>query len=88
LRFLQSSGGLSALRDVGYSLFSFLYMFDVFVVQSLWAPVMQYSDRGTPFVLSQISLMADDCHFTRNVAAIFRSPSQFIFCVAYASQDW
>jgi hypothetical protein len=32
---------------------------------------MQYSDRGMSFVLPQITLHNDVCHFTRNVTAIF-----------------
>jgi len=53
LRFLQSGGGLGALRDVSFSFsFALLHRTDAFYEpQCLWAPVMQYSDRE----MSQLS---------------------------------
>ena len=51
LRFLQGSGGLSALRD------------------TLWAPVMQYSDRGA---LLDMAMSFNDMP-NRNVTIILRS---------------
>jgi hypothetical protein len=45
LRFLQSSGGLAALRDVSI-IDHCLAVSHSFLSQTLWAPVMQYSDRG------------------------------------------
>lgn len=47
LRFLQGNGGLSALRDVSVSSFSVASFLKIFLEKSLWAPVMQYSDRGS-----------------------------------------
>jgi hypothetical protein len=46
LRFLQGSGGLAALRDVGSE--AVLQRCDTERFQCLWTPVMQYSDRGNP----------------------------------------
>lgn len=45
LRFLQGSGGLAAIRDVCSALYLYFGIF-LKLLQSLWAPVMQYSDRG------------------------------------------
>jgi hypothetical protein len=45
LRFLQSSGGLSALLDVSHIVPVFLCASNL-VIQFLWTPVMQYSDGG------------------------------------------
>jgi hypothetical protein len=41
LQFLQSNGGIAALRD------------------SLWAPVMQYSDRGKSVFYTSISCLVE-----------------------------
>lgn len=49
LRFLQSGGGLSALRNVSHRLQKKrLFKTSLLLLdeQTLWAPVMQYSDRG------------------------------------------
>lgn len=45
LRFLQSSGGLAALRDVSLRIW-IPFLLQLTSNQTLWAPVMQYSDRG------------------------------------------
>jgi ATP-binding cassette subfamily B (MDR/TAP) protein 6 len=58
LRYLQGSGGLAAIRDVWFIFLSLCVGFVLKLLQSLWASVMQYSDRGgLIFFKGRVSLM-------------------------------
>ena len=90
LCFLQSPGGLPALRDVSVQLSKLCYHMNCIILlhfqQTLWALVMQYSDQGP--LVTHFSMGSPLTYMSRGVSTLLWPSSQPLPHVPYSLQNW